>query len=388
MALSKYELQSQTISWLRFPLIMCVIFIHNSQLEQDAPYPLLTADTISVALLSDYFRIWISWVLTHIAVPCFFVISGFLFFLKTPELTKDIYKKKIKKRFFTLFIPYIIWNLIDWFVLFCYELYRPLLHRWTWNEYFIWICANFKDKGFFNIFWEWNKWGGGYPNWLGQCIESTGPYNLPLWYLRDLIIICLLTPVLYVVLKKFGKYFLALLCILYFGGITTGFPGTGTSTVLFFGLGAYLAINRRNIVTEFRKIEKPCYVIALVFMFIATYFSGSRSPIGHYFYCGYILTGVVSAFNLASRLLENNKVKVHPILTSSVFFIYAFHTNWIVSIYDRILNKALTLVGIDPINIITYITTPFAKAAICIIICILIDKYFPKMGKVLTGNRS
>ena len=92
------ELQSRTIDWLRFPLIICVIFIHNAQLKLDAPYPLITSDTISLSLLADYIRIWISWVATHIAVPCFFVISGFLFFLKTPDLTRDIYKSKIKKR--------------------------------------------------------------------------------------------------------------------------------------------------------------------------------------------------------------------------------------------------------------------------------------------------
>lgn len=387
MTKSINELQSQTISWLRFPLIMCVIFIHNSQLG-DTPYPLVSTENISLALLANYFRIWMSWVLTHISVPCFFVISGFLFFLKTPELTMDVYKTKMKKRFFTLLIPYIIWNIIPLFILIGIKLNKPLLHGWTWNQYANYIIQMFTDHGFLELFWKWNTWGGYYDNWLGFRVLSSGPYNFPLWYLRDLIIISVLTPILYILLKKFGKWLLALLVILYFGNITSPMPGTGTTVLLYFGTGAYLAINRRNIIVEFRKIEKPCYILAIIFMLFATYYNGNLSLIGHYFYCGYILTGVVSAFNLASHLLENNKVKVHTILTSSVFFIYAFHTNWIVSIYDSILNKVLMLVGIDPINMITYITTPFAKAAICIIVCILIDRYFPKIGKLLTGNRS
>lgn len=148
-----------------------------------------------------------------------------------------------------------------------------------------------------------------------------------------------------------------------------------------------MAINRKNIIVEFRKIENPCYLLAVIFMLLVTYFSGNRSPIGHYFYCGYILTGVVSAFNIASRLLESGKTKVHPILTSSVFFIYAFHTNWFVGLYDRILNKGFAILGADSVNVFTYVTTPFVKAVICILVFVLINRYVPRVGKVLTGSR-
>lgn len=381
------ELQSRTIDWLRFPLIISVIFIHNAQLKLDAPYPLITSDTISLSLLADYIRIWISWVATHIAVPCFFVISGFLFFLKTPDLTRDIYKSKIKKRFYTLFIPYIIWNLIPFFIDLGLKLSKPLLHGWSWFEYGRFVIDQINTNGFLNVFWKWNTWGGYYPNWLGQYIENSGPYNLPLWYLRDLIVVTLLTPLLYVLVKKAGRAFIAILIVLYFGGISSSIPGTSTTTLLYFSTGAYLAINRKNIIVEFRKIENPCYLLAVIFMLLATYFSGNRSPIGHYFYCGYILTGVVSAFNIASRLLESGKTKVHPILTSSVFFIYAFHTNWFVGLYDRILNKGFAILGADSVNVFTYVTTPFVKAVICILVFVLINRYVPRVGKVLTGSR-
>lgn len=388
MTKSLNELQSQTISWLRFPLIMCVVFIHNPQLDTKILYPIISRDTISLSLLFDYFRIWGSEVFSRIAVPCFFVISGFLFFMKTPELTKCIYTKKIKRRFFSLLIPYVIWNIIPLIIMIVVKLNKPLLHGWTWGEYFSYISQQFSDHGLLNIFWAWNVDEGRIPNWLCQYVEATYPYNFPLWYVRNLIIICILTPLLYFVLKRFGKIFIAILIVFYFGNITSNLPGTDTTTLLFFGTGAYIAINRENIIEKFRKIEKPFYVLTIFFMIIATFFIYSKPTIGRYFLCGYVLTGVVSAFNLASRLLESNKVKVHYILTSSVFFIYAFHTNWLVGIYDRVINKVLTIIGIDPINIVTYITTPFVKAGICIVICVLIDKYLPKVGKVLTGNRS
>jgi hypothetical protein len=202
-----------------------------------------------------------------------------------------------------------------------------------------------------------------------------------------LIVISIFTPILYFLIKKLGGWFLTFIAILYIGNINGPIPSINSTTILFFGIGTYYAINRKNIILEFRKIEKPCYVLAFVFMLLATYYNGNRSPVGHYFYCVYILTGVVSAFNIASRLIEAKMVKVYPLLTSSVFFIYAFHTNWFVGLYDIILNKALGVVGIDPINIVTFITTPFAKAAICIVVGLLIERFFPVVGKVLTGNR-
>lgn len=381
------KLQSQTISWLRFPLIILVVFTHNQQLAVDGPYPLITQDTISITLLSEYFRICISRVIQAAAVPCFFVISGYFFFFKTPELTKNIYRGKLKKRFFSLFVPYIIWNLIPLIINIGTKAIMPLTHRQTWGGYLKQINEQIDQHGLLNIFWEWYYTGGYYPNWLGQYVLSSYPYNFPLWYMRDLIVACILSPILYFLIKRTGKWFIFILVVMYFGNISSPIPGTGTTTLLFFSIGAYLAINRKNIVIEARKIGRYCYVFTIVFILMATYFSGQRSEIGHYFICGYVLTSIVSFFKLASYLVETKRVKVNRVLTSSVFFIYVFHTNWFVSLYDRVLHKFCTIIGLDPINIITYVTTPFVKVGICIIVFVLIERYMPKMGRVLTGNR-
>lgn len=101
-------LQSQTIDWLRFPLIICVIFIHNATLPADFDVTTIDWQSLSAGDLFIYMKILFSHVLTHIAVPIFFMISGFLFFLRTPKLTLNIYKNKIKKRLHTLLIPYLL----------------------------------------------------------------------------------------------------------------------------------------------------------------------------------------------------------------------------------------------------------------------------------------
>ena len=49
--------------------------------------------------------------IARIGVPLFFFISGFLFFYYD-DFSKNVYLGKIKKRFKSLVVPYIFWNLV------------------------------------------------------------------------------------------------------------------------------------------------------------------------------------------------------------------------------------------------------------------------------------
>ena len=93
-------LQSDVISFLRFPLIIGIVLIHiyiNTQQVEIHPYYSATRH-----ILSD--------IIARIAVPIFFLFSGFLFFYQTGNFNKDIYTTKLKKRFKTLLVPYLFWN--------------------------------------------------------------------------------------------------------------------------------------------------------------------------------------------------------------------------------------------------------------------------------------
>lgn len=93
---SKFGGESETISYLRFPLIVLVVMIHSKfdgvvvngvGLMHDGGFPCYS--TIST-LVSN--------IIASIAVPLFYFISGFLFFFKTAFFSFDVYCSKIKKR--------------------------------------------------------------------------------------------------------------------------------------------------------------------------------------------------------------------------------------------------------------------------------------------------
>ena len=53
------------------------------------------------------------------------MVSGYLFFLKNDSFTLDDYKGKISKRIKSLLVPYLIWNVIIFFVYLTVQTFVP-----------------------------------------------------------------------------------------------------------------------------------------------------------------------------------------------------------------------------------------------------------------------
>lgn len=108
------ERLSLTIDFLRFPLIVGVVFIHNYIVKTELHgVPLSTLlNEWTIGLFYAF-----SQVVSRVCVPLFFFISGLLFF-KGANFSWNIYVHKIRRRISTLLVPYLIWNLIG-FLLLC-----------------------------------------------------------------------------------------------------------------------------------------------------------------------------------------------------------------------------------------------------------------------------
>ena len=98
---------------------------------------------------------------------------------------------KIKNRIRSLLIPYIVWNTIFICVLFFVQRLLPsgslntkLISDYNWIDFLMsYISMDYVVSGFsFRPF-------------------MIGPIDLPLWYLRDLILLSIFTPVIYLVLR-------------------------------------------------------------------------------------------------------------------------------------------------------------------------------------------
>ncbi|GHU71028.1 hypothetical protein FACS189413_12190 [Bacteroidia bacterium] len=323
----------------------------------------------------------LSHVATDIAVPCFFMFSGFLFFYKIDKWNKSIYIKKIKSRFFTLIIPYILWNLIPIMI----DAAITLIKK---DGNVLIFFNDLYDKGLWHIFWNCSEWAGTNTNVLGWPIPNYGPYLLPMWFLKELIVMVFLTPFIYYFIKYTKLYGILLVGIFYYTRIGFVMPGFSTYLFLlalfFFSLGAYFSIHGKNLVLSLRKGQYFWGLLAIISMVLSTIYDSRE--IREYFIPLYEISGVITAVNITSFFMERNQLKVSNYLSKASFFVYAIHAililRWTIKLFDKVFNSENIIV-----LFIRYFSIPFICVCICMTIYYLMQRFTPKILNLLTGNR-
>ncbi|MGN8786161.1 acyltransferase family protein [Blautia sp. HCP3S3_D9] len=122
-------------------------------------------------------------ILADCAVPLFFMISSYLMFV---DYRLDKYKQLLKKRFRTVLIPYILWALIG------FGIYAVLSRIKVTNET---VEISFVT--------------------LIQSI-ITAKYNPPIWFLRTLYQYVILSPIIFIIIKKMKQksILICLVCVI------------------------------------------------------------------------------------------------------------------------------------------------------------------------------
>lgn len=379
------ELLSSAIDLLRFPLALMVIFIHTTpQVVNliDADFSLFSGRGIY-----NVTGIIGSHVLAYIAVPTFYLISGFLFFYNFDQWSWSTYRRKIRSRIKTLFIPYILWNLLPFLLLLLFMLGGVLIKDNPADG----IIQQIEEKNW-HIFYDYYEWDTTTINWLGEHLRMTGPYDLPLWFIRDLIVVTLLTPVIYYAIKKFKICLVLFLFIAYVSKIWILTPGFHITAFFYFSVGAYMALNGINIVSFARKYKFLFIPVCVILFIITTIYDGCNTVIGQNLHPFFICSGVFTAFIISSWCIEKWNVKPNRFLVSSCFFIYALHTIDIPLLGSPLggTNRVLHLLipGTSAIeDTICYILSPFITAFLCIAVLMLSRKLLPNLTLLFSGNK-
>jgi len=323
-SLSQYDVIRQ----LRFPMIVLVTFAHSYGHVADDFY-LLSSEWNTY----EFLKLLISQTLVKVAVPVFFIISGYLFFANVKEWNLSVYKEKMFRRVKTLLIPYLIWNL----------LMAIKLKSFSWS-----------------LFWVYWKPAGIQIDWLGNEQLMTAPANMPLWFLRDLMVVSLLTPIVYIGIRRLGFWLLGLITILYLSGICAFIPGLSAYAVYFFTLGAFLSVRKMDLVETLKRYELPAYIVsaALAITMMCTYHMPSFSSLMLVFR----ITGAVSVFCLASHISQKGLAP----LCDSAYFIYLAHYVFFMSFVDE---TVFSIFGTSTASLSAhYLLCPLIKVAIFVVI--------------------
>ena len=379
------KLQSTTIDLLRFPLAIMVIFIHM----KPSVINLIEADfgLISGHGIYNVTGIIFSHVLTHIAVPTFFFISGFLFFINFQEWSWEGYKKKLNSRIKTLFIPYLLWNAVP-FLLVVLAMMAGVVIKGNSIEG---VSTLITEKNW-HIFYDYNEWGTTRINWLGENLRMTGPYDLPLWFLRDLIVVTIMTPIIHYVIKQLGLFIISILFVAYISRIWILLPGFNITAFFYFSTGAYFALNMINII-QFVDKYKLLFIPVCIILLVATIiYDGENTVIGQNIYPLFVCTGVFAIFYVASRCIIRYNIKPNKLLVSSCFFIYSFHLVVFPLIGNPLMLTSRVLHYVIPGNtgfedVFCYLIAPIATAFLCLLILMLARRLFPKLILYFSGNK-
>jgi membrane-bound acyltransferase YfiQ involved in biofilm formation len=304
------------------------------------------------------------------------MFSGYLFFYKFNEWKTDLYLNKIRKRIKTLFVPYVIWNSL----LILSSLSIVIIKRESALAY----LSNLWNTGILHLFWDSKVLNENATNILGWSLKKWAPHNIPLWFLRDLIMVCLLSPLLFAGLKYLKKYFLVLLGICFLLNAWTIIPGFSITSLFFFSLGAYFGIYNKNMIKAFSKHKYIYWIIASIALILSVILKGST--LAKVTSQLYTFTGVLSVFVLSSALIQKQVVKVNTTLSRSSFFLYCLHTILILSISQYILNKILGIENMVSV-IFSYLLSPILCTIICLGVFLLLRKIAPSLLNILAGSR-
>ena len=341
---------SSAITWIRFPLIFLIILLHcYSVVRLEGSH-----DTYFKVIYP--FSLWLG----ETGVPGFFFISGFLLFL-----SKKSYGQKIRTRLSTLVIPYILWNGL---LLALYLVAFAIGHPQDINGRSL---ADYHFIDYIRLFWD----RGSYDN--GNFV----PLLCPFWYIRNLFIMCLLSPLLYYIIRYVREGFLILIAVWWLMTYDNAFI---PQTILFFSMGAYFSIHEINPLELTIKHKK---------LFLSLFVLFAISDIAMHTIAGTPINlqahRLSLIFNIPARLLLADlcisKGYSSKLLPNAAFIVFAVHYPIVVVL--RKVCAARFSDASDGVHILLYFVCVIIATLLSLGIYQLLSRYMPKVKNVLSGNR-
>ncbi|WP_454879211.1 acyltransferase family protein [Sphingobacterium detergens] len=367
--MSAEELQSKVIDFLRFPLIVGVVFIHTD-FSDIVMAGVKQISFVNYPIFSRIFFLF-SKVIFEACVPLFFFISGFLFFYKTAGFSREIYLQKLKNRIRSLLVPYIFWNLL---IILLLMLAQTFLSGSL-------VSGRNKLITDYNLLdWLWSFWDTSHVNPL---TKKTLPINSPFWFIRDLMVVVLFSPLIYILIKKLRAYAVIILGLLWIFNPFFYLPGLSIVSFFFFTAGAYFSIHKMNFVEVLKPMLRALAPLYILIVAMALYFVGTGW--WSYFYCAGVIVGLILAITVSAYFIERGKWHLNPFLTNGSFFIYAYHRLPLVFVI-KILFKWLHPRS-DGVLLLLYLACPAIVILLGLLIYSLLRQWLPRFTAVISGGR-
>lgn len=331
------------INWFTFIFSILVVWVHSANGE------LFLGQTEEAGRVIAFER-FLGGTIGQIAVPGFFMLSGYLFYR---NFGWERLGKKWNSRIHTVLVPFLLWNGI-------YYLGYVIGSRLP-------VVTDIVEKG--KVPFDWYSA-------VEALIRYT--YNYVFWYLYQLILLILLAPVLYGILRQrlLGG---AALCVFFFlaqEGVIV--PYLNLDALFYYSLAAYGGIHGAWLIeggwSEGRQRAGMCIITAAVVTLMVTWPEGivdrvifrTLMPIGLWL------------------IIEEKELPMAPWWMTYNFYLYAVHFALV-----RLINKtaARFFSGYWPLPVILFLLMPVIMVWFSSTTGIQIKKRWPKLWFLLNGGR-
>lgn len=342
------------INILKCLLCLGVVIIHTTVVPHQSMNSIIQWKDIDYSCFIGFRHYFVELCLNKTCIPVFFFISGYLFFKNTGIVfSAEVFKNKIFGRVRSLLIPYFIANTMMLLIVIGIGIYHHSL--------------NLNISKVLSAYWDY---------------DSGLPINGPTWFLRDLFITCLYSPIIFLLLSNnnIRKPYILLLLIWWMTGYDklAFFP---MRSLCFFSMGAVLSICSKDII-QFFRIDKygGGYLLFYIVLWIL---SGTLQNV---FLLRVSVIVSVPAWIYIAQLLSRVTPEVPQIIVTGSFFCYLFHYCYINLLVPRTL---LILLGAsEPMLFVSVLLGATITFILLDSFFYLLYRLFPKSAGLIVGGRS
>jgi len=311
---------------------------------------------------SSFIQVFFNHVIARVTVPLFFSFSAFLFFLNLNGSVTE-FMTKFKKRVNTLAIPFLVWS--AWGILMYFILQnipqsapfftRTLIVERTWSEL------------------------------ISMLLINPIPYQL--WYVRDLMIMIILSPLIFYLVHLL-KFIPVIICLIAWF-LDIDFIVFNNQSLLFFMFGAYVCLIDPNILLK--EYARGYWLIPILWLLFAI----GETVLLHLNYDNILISimhkvGMIIGFLavwIGYDLLFRRKVFINNkyyFVLSYTFFVYAFHEPML-----TIFKKAFFFIlgNSQFMSLVIFFLAPSVTIALGVAIGFYLNRLVPRFYGVVSGGR-
>ena len=340
---------SKKVTFLNVVLTFFIVLLHAE-----------TPNRFGLPLDHSYPFIYSIFTLVQLGVPMFFFISAVLFF---KQCTFADLERKYERRIFSLLIPYLLWNIFFVFM------YVTLMHIPFFQE-----RMNMSTEVL------------GSPQKIFNAIIHSK--CTPLWFVKDLMLLTLLAPVILLLLRdiRWISAALVLSIIIALSGnysyenILVWIPVYLQGAIVghfSFNSGGYCSFDSYTDNKFVKRMIVSLIILILLALYIYLYFN--ESFIRVFRYCAPLLVWILVDFVLKDYL--SNKFEYRPWM-NYMFIIYCMH-QFILNVFQKV--EYLTFPPTRLVLNLTFVLT----SIVTVLFIVIFAKYLSrlKIYKYLSGGR-